>query len=90
VRDASGLTVGTIAQGGRILARGLKGDHGVLMVVLDAGSGRQCRLSYQLPAEQGNRPDAVSMGTGVCSELAAAQDNEPALALVLAREIQPQ
>lgn len=81
VRDASGLTVGTVAQGGRILARGLKEDSGILTVVLDAGNAQQCQLSYHLPALLGARPDAVTLGSGVCSERTAALDIQPALVL---------
>lgn len=87
VRDASGLSVGTVAQGGRILARGLKDDSGVLTVVLDAENAQQCRLVYQLPAGQSGRADAVTMGSGVCGEQAAAMDKEPVLALRFATEI---
>jgi outer membrane usher protein len=90
VRDASGLTVGTVAQGGRILARGLKADLGVLTIVLDAANAQQCRLSYHLLAGQGGRADAVSMGSGVCLEQVAAKDKAPGMALVIAKEIRPQ
>jgi outer membrane usher protein len=90
VRDASGLTVGTVAQGGRILARGLKADLGVLTIVLDAANAQQCRLSYHLLAGQGGRADAVSMGSGVCLEQVAAKDKAPGMALVMAKEILPQ
>lgn len=90
VRDASGLTVGTVAQGGRILARGLKEDTGVLMIVLDAANDRQCRLSYHLPADQSGRGDAVNMGSGVCSERVAAFEKEPGTSQASATEIRSQ
>lgn len=90
VRDAGGVSVGTVAQGGRILARGLKELSGVLTVVLDAGSAQQCRLSYHLPADRPGQAGSVSMGTGVCSEPAAAVGSDSGLALKLARMIDAQ
>jgi outer membrane usher protein len=90
VLDASGVSVGTVAQGGRILARGLKTDRGVLMVVLDASNAQHCRLDYELPADQDGAAPAASMGKGVCSDWAAALDKEPTMALILATELRPQ
>ncbi|WP_330901841.1 fimbria/pilus outer membrane usher protein [Ramlibacter monticola] len=87
VRDTGGLAVGSVAQGGRIFARGLKEDGGELIVVLDAEHARQCRLPYRLPAGQGARSDAVSLTSGVCSEQTAALPS--GLALVLATQILP-
>jgi outer membrane usher protein len=49
VLDAGGQVVGTVAQGGRIFARGLKESDGQLTVVLDNGT-RQCH--YQFPIER--------------------------------------
>ena len=89
VRDANGVTVGTVAQGGRILARGLKQGSGVLTVVLDGASGRECRLVYQLAAAEGGPAEALGMGSGVCEGLSAAGDEVPALALILETEIHP-
>jgi outer membrane usher protein len=87
VRDASGVTVGTVAQGGRILARGLKADNGALTIVLDAANGQQCQLSYRLPAAQHGGADALAMGSGVCNERVAALGNAAGVPLVFATEI---
>ncbi|HET8747751.1 MAG TPA: fimbria/pilus outer membrane usher protein [Ramlibacter sp.] len=89
VRDANGLPVGTVAQGGRILARGLKEDSGVLTVVLDAGNHQQCRLSYHLSTHQGGRADALTKGSGICSDSTAAADDAPGPRLVLVKDIHP-
>ncbi|GAB3777756.1 fimbrial biogenesis outer membrane usher protein [Ramlibacter monticola] len=78
VRDASGRTVGTVAQGGRILARGLKEDSGVLTIILDAERRRECRLPYHLPAGPGARADAPVMTSGICSDLIDVHESRPA------------
>jgi outer membrane usher protein len=50
VFDATGQDVGTVAQGGRIIVRGLKNLTGELSVRWADGTNRQeCRLSYSLP-----------------------------------------
>jgi len=49
VFDAEGQPVGMVAQGGRLLARGLKGDSGELTVASGGPSGEACRLTYHLP-----------------------------------------
>ncbi|SDR43198.1 outer membrane usher protein [Paraburkholderia fungorum] len=55
VFDAAGQTVGTVAQGGRVIVRGLKSATGDLTVGWGDGTNRQsCRVSYSLP----NTPDA--------------------------------
>jgi outer membrane usher protein len=77
VRDAAGLGVGTVAQGGRIFARGLKEDAGVLTVVLDTERDRQCSLPYRLAPREGTAP-AVSMASAVCSDSAGLGASRPA------------
>lgn len=55
VFDAKGRSVGTVAQAGRVIARGLTLDASVLTVRWGGGAGQQCRLPYRLPAvEQGS------------------------------------
>jgi outer membrane usher protein len=50
VVDAGGQTVGTAAQGGHVIVRGLKNASGELAVKWVDGSNRQqCRLTYTLP-----------------------------------------
>ncbi|WP_455287629.1 fimbria/pilus outer membrane usher protein [Cupriavidus necator] len=49
VVDAQGQTVGTVAQAGRIIVRGLKADHGQLTVTWGKGTAEMCRLDYALP-----------------------------------------
>lgn len=68
VRDASGQAVGTVAQGGRILARGLKADSGTLSVVLGVDPAPSCKLSYQLPRDQTERPASVTLTQATCVE----------------------
>ncbi|MGO4396159.1 fimbria/pilus outer membrane usher protein [Variovorax sp. M-6] len=51
VFDAEGNNVGTTAQAGRIIARGLKSDSGTLTVRWGADANSTCSLGYALPAD---------------------------------------
>lgn len=48
VFDVGGQPVGVVAQGSRIIARGLKSERGELLV--KDGAGQTCKLAYVLPA----------------------------------------
>ncbi|MGN5480669.1 FimD/PapC C-terminal domain-containing protein [Cupriavidus basilensis] len=50
VRDAQGTNIGTVGQGGRIVARGLKAERGQLTVSWGKTAQDNCRLDYALPA----------------------------------------
>lgn len=61
VQDADGNSVGVVAQGGRILARGLKSDKGTLTVKSGGDDGTVCSFDYALPAKppkDGSLPQA--------------------------------
>ena len=49
VFDAEGNNVGTVAQAGRIIARGLKSDSGTLTARWGEGASSTCALGYTLP-----------------------------------------
>ncbi len=49
VFDKSGASVGSVAQAGRIMARGLKSDSGTLTVRWGDGDAASCSLDYVLP-----------------------------------------
>lgn len=49
VFDAAGQPVGVVAQGGRIVARGLKSDSGKLTVKWGEQASETCMLAYALP-----------------------------------------
>lgn len=49
VYDEAGETVGTVAQGSRIIATGLKADAGDLSVKWGAQAAQSCTIHYQLP-----------------------------------------
>jgi outer membrane usher protein len=49
VSNAQGQSIGTVAQSGRIIARGLKADTGRLLVSWGEGAGEQCAVDYALP-----------------------------------------
>ncbi|NNA68308.1 fimbria/pilus outer membrane usher protein [Pseudomonas gessardii] len=68
---ADGSTIGTVAQGGRLIARGLKTDSGVLNVKWSDASPHACRVDYQLPARvKGDEPSTVAI-SAVCQPIAA-------------------
>ncbi|MCP3717687.1 fimbria/pilus outer membrane usher protein [Paraburkholderia sp. CNPSo 3281] len=49
VHDAAGNVVGTVAQGGRIVVRGLKSGEGDLTVQVNDAANKACQLHYVLP-----------------------------------------
>lgn len=49
VMDPAGQIVGTVAQAGRIVVRGLKSDSGTLTAKWGAGANETCTLGYALP-----------------------------------------
>lgn len=67
VLDASGDSVGTVAQGGRIIVRRLKSDSGVLSVVLDAAKGQACKVSYALPKEERRKSGGFALADVTCN-----------------------
>jgi len=64
VRDTSGQVVGTVGQGGRLLARGLLVDSGTLIAALGHG---QCQLKYKLPPEI-KSPTSITVTNATCNE----------------------
>lgn len=70
VYAADGSDIGTVAQGGRVLARGLKAEKGVLSVKWSDKTAHVCRVDYQLPpAAQGNESNAVAI-SAICQPIA--------------------
>lgn len=57
VKDAQGQPVGMVGQGGRLYVRS-ELDQGQLQVAWGAGTGQQCTLHYQVPADA----DAATTG----------------------------
>ena len=53
VSNEQGQSIGTVAQAGRIIARGLKSDTGRLVVNWGEGAGEQCAVDYALPKMDG-------------------------------------
>ncbi|MGN3964320.1 FimD/PapC C-terminal domain-containing protein, partial [Burkholderia gladioli] len=66
VNDASGQNVGTVAQEGRIVLRGLKSDTGTLSVKWGETAAESCSLSYQLPKISSNSKRGWTDAQGVC------------------------
>ncbi|QQC66345.1 fimbria/pilus outer membrane usher protein [Paraburkholderia ginsengisoli] len=65
VADAQGQGIGTVAQAGRIIARGLKSDTGRLVVSWGEGAGEQCAAEYALP-KMDRKSTAYSVVETVC------------------------
>jgi outer membrane usher protein len=65
VSNAQGQSIGTVAQSGRIIARGLKSDTGRLLVNWGEGSGEKCAVDYALP-KVSKRSTAYSVIETVC------------------------
>ncbi|WP_313369011.1 fimbria/pilus outer membrane usher protein [Achromobacter animicus] len=64
VLDADGKSVGVVAQGGRVLARGLKDTQGILTVKWGANDGETCTFGYALsarPPKDGSLPQASGL-----------------------------
>lgn len=66
VLDSTGASVGSVAQGGRIIARGLASDKGVLSVKWGEGADQQCALTYTLPPVTAAPAAAYVFGEGSC------------------------
>ncbi|MDR5828397.1 fimbrial biogenesis outer membrane usher protein [Caballeronia sp. LP006] len=67
VFDGDAHTVGTVAQGSRIIATGLKADAGALNVKWGDGASQRCVVRYQLPQSvDATKPNSISIGDGVC------------------------
>ncbi|CAO3895124.1 FimD/PapC C-terminal domain-containing protein [Achromobacter mucicolens] len=70
VQDADGNSVGVVAQGGRVLARGLKGTQGILTVKWGANNGEACSFGYALP-EQRLKDASLPQASGLLCEKTA-------------------
>lgn len=66
VVDDAGQGIGTVAQGGRIIARGLPNDSGELTARWGSDAGQSCRLTYALPAQGPDNADAYTFADTVC------------------------
>lgn len=66
VFDASGQSAGTVAQGGRIIARGLTGDSGVLTAKWGAGADETCLFAYTLPKPLESKAHAYLHADAAC------------------------
>ncbi|HEY5852066.1 MAG TPA: fimbria/pilus outer membrane usher protein [Lysobacter sp.] len=53
VLDEQGLSVGTVAQGGKVIARSLGSDSGELTVRWGAANDETCTIRYSLPTDVG-------------------------------------
>ena len=66
VVDAAGKDVGTVAQGGRAVVRGLQDIEGELQVRWGEGGAQTCRMNYRLPAADHSRDTAWTSIDSVC------------------------
>ncbi|POS05509.1 fimbrial biogenesis outer membrane usher protein [Burkholderia gladioli] len=68
VNDASGQNVGTVAQEGRIVLRGLKSDTGTLSVKWGETAADGCSLSYKLPVADKASKQRWTDAEAVCTK----------------------
>ncbi|MCA8273455.1 fimbrial biogenesis outer membrane usher protein [Burkholderia sp. AU30280] len=68
VSDATGQSVGTVAQDGRIVLRGLKADTGTLKVKWGDTDDEICSLSYTLPAASKTNRQRWIDAEAVCTQ----------------------
>ncbi|HKR47066.1 MAG TPA: fimbria/pilus outer membrane usher protein [Paraburkholderia sp.] len=64
--DAAGKDVGTVAQGGRAVVRGLQDIEGELQVSWGEGGAQACHMKYRLPAADRSRDTAWTSIDSVC------------------------
>jgi outer membrane usher protein len=76
VVDASGRTVGVVAQDSRIFARGIE-DKGSLFVKWGATASEQCHIDYVLPAQTRNAGAVYMSVEGHCVDGAPTGKGEP-------------
>lgn len=68
VTDAAGDDVGTVAQEGRIVIRGLKGNVGAYSVKWGDAAEQRCKLSFALPVSADKKGSAWSSVDAVCTK----------------------
>jgi outer membrane usher protein len=66
VLNAQGQSIGTVAQSGRIIARGLKTDTSTLLVNWGEGAGDHCSVDYSLPKVNKKMSASYSVVDAVC------------------------
>lgn len=64
VENAKGKSVGTVAQAGRVLARGLAEDDGQLTVKWGEGASESCSVRYTLP-KKADKDDTLTQLNGL-------------------------
>lgn len=66
VFDAEGRIVGTVAQGGRVIARGLKSDSATLVAKWGTGTNESCSLAYSVPQTKGDNVQGFAWADADC------------------------
>ncbi|MXN82374.1 fimbria/pilus outer membrane usher protein, partial [Burkholderia sp. 4812] len=68
VSDAAGQNVGTVAQDGRVVLRGVKTDTGTLSVKWGDTAAERCSLSYTLPTASKTSKQRWTDAEAVCTK----------------------
>jgi len=66
VFDRDGNSVGTVAQTGRVIVRGLKSDQGEIIVKWSGPLAQSCHARYTLPAGAKSDPNAIVIVSTLC------------------------
>jgi outer membrane usher protein len=68
VFDADGHAAGVVGQDGRLIARGMRRDTGVLTARWGELDGERCTFPYELPAQAGDQRHALPRAEGICGD----------------------
>ena len=66
VFDADGASIGTVAQTGRVIVRGLRSDHGEILVKWGGSLAQSCHARYTLPQGAKGDPNAIAIVSTTC------------------------
>ena len=58
-QDIEGISIGTIAQDGRVILRGLRADRGELIAKWGDAASQTCRVNCALPAVDKSAPASM-------------------------------
>jgi len=67
VQDMEGMSIGTVAQDGRVILRGLRADRGELIAKWGDAASQMCRVNYALPAVDKSAPASMVIIAAVCA-----------------------
>src|SRR5690606_27597817 len=67
VLDSNGNSVGSVAQGSRIVANSLKEESGRVIVKWGSAANEQCAIDYEIPKDDSRKGQPFHLLQGTCS-----------------------